>query len=141
MSDRAQEHFDEGNKIGAECLAAALDYLRRGWSPLCLCPPDHLGVGKAHRCTSPGKRPLTDWKAYQDRPPTEQEVRVWWRRHPNANVGLALGPVSGMIGIGVDGEEGETVLAELSAGELPLTWEFRTGQGRRLFYAIPRASR
>jgi hypothetical protein len=62
----------------SSCLAAALGYLRRGWSVVPVCPADHLGVGKAHgrRCTSPGKAPLVAWKPYQDRPPTVQAGRA-----------------------------------------------------------------
>jgi hypothetical protein len=77
----------------SSCLAAALGYLRRGWSVVPACPPDHLGVGKAHgrRCTSPGKAPLVAWKQYQDRPPAEADVRVRATRP-------ATGPPAGPTG-------------------------------------------
>jgi hypothetical protein len=75
---------------GQTCLEAALAYLARGWSVLPLCPPDHVGVGRGHDCDSPGKRPLVPWKEFQDRLPTEREVRDWWRHWPNANLGVAL---------------------------------------------------
>jgi hypothetical protein len=105
-----------------------------------VCPPDHLGVGKAHgrRCSSPGKAPLVAWKDYQDRPPTEADVRVWWTTWPNANVGVVLGPVTGLAGIDLDGPAGEELLREVSRGDLPETLSFRTGKGQRLLYALPR---
>jgi hypothetical protein len=122
------------------CLTAALQYLRRGWSVVPVCPADHLGVGKAHgrRCSSPGKAPLVAWKDYQDRPPTEADVRVWWTSWPNANVGVVLGPVSGLVGVDLDGPAGEELLHEVSRDDLPDTLSFRTGKGRRLLYALPR---
>jgi hypothetical protein len=125
---------------GRACLGAALAYLARGWSVLPLCPPDHAGVGAEHsrRCDSPGKAPLVAWKAYQQARPSAQEVHGWWRRWPTANVGVALGPVSGLVGIDVDGEEGERELRGRCGGEPPPpTLEFRTpGGGRRLLYAV-----
>src|SRR5262249_39951402 len=122
------------------CLAAALKYMRRGWSVVPVCPPHHLGVGKAHgrRCTKPGKAPLVASKPYQDRPPTEAAVRAWWATWPNANVGVVLGPVSGLVGIDLDGPAGEGLLREVSREELPETLSFRTGKGRRLLFALPR---
>lgn len=123
---------------------AALDYLARGWSVLPLCPPDHVGVGKAHRgCGSPGKRPFFpdtgsgEWKQFQDERATEEQVRRWWGMHPGLNVGVALGPVSGLVGIDVDDEDGEELLGKLSGGEIPRTWEYTTGKGRRLLYRLP----
>src|SRR5262245_19502748 len=89
----SDEYLQQRRAEGAACLEAALDYLRRGGPVLPLCPPDHLGVGKEHvkKCTSPGKTPLIYWTEYQDRAPTEEEVRSWWKRWPYANVGVALG--------------------------------------------------
>jgi hypothetical protein len=140
--DAAARHHAEGLAAGAECLAAALDYLARGWPALGLCPPDHVGVGKEHAagCDHPGKRPLPDfgrWKEWQDALPPAERVRGWWRNHPQMNVGVALGPLSGLVGIDPDGPAGEAKLAELSGGELPPTLEFRTHAGRRLLYRIP----
>ena len=136
---------DAAHRAGQECLLAALDYLARGWSVLGLCPPDHVGVGRAHgkSCTEPGKRPWPNegrWKEYQDRLPTEDEVQRWWQEHPLLNVGAALGPVSGLVRIDVDGAGGEAALDDLSGGDLPLTLEFLSGRpdgGRGLLYAIP----
>ena len=121
------------------CRAAALDYLARGWSALALCPPDHAGVPSGHAvtCKRPGKAPLRTWKDYQARLPTEEELRDHFGRCPSANVGVALGPVSELLGLDIDGEAGEALLAEMSQGILPPTLEFTTGQGRRLLYAWP----
>ena len=136
--DAAQEHFEDGLAAGRECLAAALDYRRAGWSPLCLCPPDHTAVGKFHRCDSPGKRPMHAWAELQVEPATEKQVRDWWGQWPSANVGIALGPVSGLLGVDVDDEEGERLLSNLCGDDGPeVTLEFRSGKGRRLLYRLP----
>lgn len=130
---------------GTACLQAALEYLSMGWSVLALCPHDHVGIDRvvpkhSKNCASRGKRPWHTWTEYQTQLPTEEEVSQWWRSVPNSNVGLALGPVSGLIRIDVEGESGEARLAELSKGDLPDTLEFTSGRdsgGRGLLYAIP----
>ena len=121
------------------CLQAALAYRQRGWSALALCPPDHRGVSSQHTqlCQRPGKTPLWTWKAYQDRLPKEPELRTYWSRNPYANVGIALGPVSQLVGLDIDGTAGETLLHQLSSGISSPTLEFSTPSGgRRLLYRI-----
>lgn len=135
MRERPQALSD-----GAACLEAAMLYLSLGWSPLALCSPDHIGTGKQHneRCKSPGKAPWGTWKDFQDRQPTEVEVLNKFRDNPTLNVGMAMGPVGGIIGIDVDGPAGEELLQKMSSGDLPETLEFTTpGGGRRLFYKMP----
>ena len=136
------DHCAQRKRDGERCLAAALDYVRRGWSALAICPPDHVGVGKVHggQCSSPGKAPWGLWKEFQDRLPTEQELTSKWRDNCTLNVGIALGPVSGLIRTDVDGLGGEARLQELSGGDLPITLEFTSGRhngGRGLLYKIP----
>jgi hypothetical protein len=121
-----------------DCLKAALGYLGRGWAALAVCPPDHRDVPPFHRaaCQKPGKRLLGPWKQWQTRLPTLDEVVAQWELVPPANVGIVLGSVSGLVGVDVDGEEGEHILKEVSYGDLPTTLTFTTGRGRRLLYAI-----
>jgi putative DNA primase/helicase len=121
------------------CLEAALAYLDRDWAALAVCPPDHRGVPEFHRqtCRLPGKRPLGRWKAWQFLLPTLEEITAQWEAVPHANVAVALGTVSGLVGIDIDGPEGEQILEEVSRGELPRTLAFATGRGSRLLYAIP----
>jgi hypothetical protein len=125
-----------------DCLKAALGYLGRGWAALAVCPPDHKDVPPFHRatCSKPGKRPLGPWKQWQNRLPTLDDVVAQWDVVPAANVGVVLGPVSGLVGVDVDGDEGERILEEASGGDLPRTLTFTTGRGRRLLYAIDRDS-
>ncbi len=119
-------------------LRAALRYLKLGWAALATCPPDHCGVGAGHRrtCRSPGKRPLGRWERWQQRLPTREELFAQWRQQPNANVGVVLGAVSGLVGIDVDGPGGQALLDSLSGGELPPTLAFTTGRGFRLLYGL-----
>jgi hypothetical protein len=138
--DASAAYLDAARAAGQECLTAALRNLQRGWSSLAVCPPDHLAVGKKHgeHCHSPGKAPWGVWKEFQTRRPTEAELRRRWQDNPFLNVGVALGPVSGLVRVDVDGTQGEQFLREVSHGDLPSTLEMQSGGGGRgLFYAIP----
>lgn len=120
-----------------------MKYQAMGWSVLCCCPPDHAGVGKGHSqtCENPGKRPWGYWTEFMDRPMTVAELLDLWKRMPGANVGIALGPVSGLIRIDIEGPLAEALLLEKSKGILPPTLEFKSGRsdgtGRGLLYLIP----
>lgn len=121
------------------CLVAALAYVARGWSAIPLCPPNHKGVPDEHdaSCTSPGKAPPWPWKTYQERLPKEPELKLFWKRVPDCNVGIVMGPVSNLIGLDVDGQAGFDLLMQISDGNIPETLEFKTGSGRRLLFKWP----
>lgn len=124
------------------CHAAGCRYLELGWSALPFCSSDHLGCGRNHgkRCQSPGKTPLLgewdQWKVYQS-----QRIPDWlldheFKNHPNANVGIVLGEISGLVGIDVDGPGGRDLLLELADKNVPKTLCFQTANGFRLLYAL-----
>ena len=54
------------------------------------------------------KKPLVPWKNYQDRLPSEEEVRTQWNQHPNANIAMATGHLTGLVVIDCDSEEDTT---------------------------------
>lgn len=122
-------------------LAAALAYAARGWPVVAL-----HGI-RAGRCTcrrrhcgSPGKHPHPPHGATEAT--TDPAVlRRWWRRWPDANVGVVTGARSGIVVLDIDPRHGGDVSVEdLTAahGRLPATAESRTGGGgRHLFYAHP----
>ena len=126
---------------GQACLDAALQvYLPHGFSVLCDCDPEHIGVGREHgkHCTTPGKAPMHAWKELQTRLPSADEVRRHWQAYPIGNVGAVLGQVSGLVRIDVDGAPGEATLQDWSQGALPPTWEFcSSAAGRGLLYRWP----
>jgi hypothetical protein len=125
------------------CLQAALDYLRRGWCPLALCPADHAGVDALHErtCTLPGWTPLWPWKDYRGRLPRESELKIYWNRNKQANVGIALGPASGLVLVLLDENEGDSEPSGASGQDWPETIEFIPPQGGRgLLYLLPGAT-
>lgn len=102
-------------------LKAALFYVRQGWSVIPLTPGD--------------KRPLLpSWQEFQSRRATEKEVSEWWRKYPNANIGLVTGAVSGFMVLDLD-----TVLALEFAKDqgIPQTPAVATGKGYHVYLKHP----
>ncbi len=123
-----------------ECLAAALEYLGRGWCAIPLCPPDHAGCSADHvaRCPRPGTEPVVPCQAYRRRLPRPTELRLFWERNPQCNVGILLGRPSRLIAVEMDGPEVDDLLAQLLPRPLPATLVLTNPGGRRrLLYAIP----
>lgn len=103
-----------------------------------VCSHDHVGYSERHKatCNQAGKVPVI--KGWQSHATTSiEQARTWIKEFKNINIGLPLGHVSGYVGIDVDGSLGEILLDEMSDGDLPETWEYVTGAGRRLLYSIP----
>jgi len=106
---------------------AARRYLARGWSVLPLRERD--------------KRPLVSWEHLQSEPPTEHELAEWFRRWPDANVGIVTGEISNLVVLDIDPKHGgDTTLERLERRFRPLsaTVEAVTGGGgRHLYFAHP----
>jgi hypothetical protein len=139
VKDNAAAYDNAARSAGQACKLAALRYLSKGLSALALCPPDHVGVGKDHvkQCKSPGKVPIGSWKDQQTTLLRPEQLKHKWDVNPLLNVGIALGGVTRIIGIDIEGKDSEAALAKLSRGDLPPTWEFTSGNGRRLLYRAP----
>jgi len=102
-------------------LEAALAYAARGWSVIPLRPRD--------------KRPaLSSWQEYQQSRATEEAIRSWWERWPDANLGIVTGAVSGLVVLDLDGPEAVAFAKERS---VPKTPTVATGKGYHLYFAHP----
>jgi hypothetical protein len=106
---------------------AAATYLARGWSVLPLAPRE--------------KRPLIRWEALQMARPSAADVGSWFRRWPDANVGIVTGEISNLVVIDIDpyhGGDASLDRLEHRFGALPSTIEATTGGGgRHLYFAHP----
>lgn len=108
----------------------ALEYLAAGLPIFPVCTPlmgahQHRRNGKMVDCPPDkrGKTPLVRWRDYQDELPTEDEVRSWWRRHPNANIGMATGRLSGTIVLDCDsGEARQLCMSMGGLDRTPAVW-------------------
>lgn len=70
------------------------------------------------------KRPLLkSWKQYQEKAASDTQIKSWWERYPNANIGIITGKVSGITVIDVDTYKGGR------ANQFPKTFTVQTGNG------------
>lgn len=71
-------------------LQEALRYLNLGYS---IIPVDRH------------KKPLISWKEFQERKASEDEVKQWYVRYPDANIGIVTGAISKLTVFDQDSEE------------------------------------
>jgi hypothetical protein len=108
-------------------LEAALSYERQGFSVVPLHTPTEGGCSCKKRadCPNPGKHARVKWLPLQERRATESDIRRWWARWPDANVGIVTGEVSDIVVLDVDGEQGR---AAIHGKHMPLTVTVLTGR-------------
>lgn len=59
-----------------------------------------------------GKRPIiTAWNQLSERMPTETEKADWIQRYPDCNIGLPLGPMSGLCAVDIDTDDPDEIAA------------------------------
>jgi hypothetical protein len=83
------------------------------------------------------KRPLIDWERFQDERASPATVAEWYRRWPEANVGVVTGQISNLVVLDVDPQHGGDASSEhleRRFGPLPVTVAATTGGGGRHFY-------
>lgn len=82
-------------------------------------------------CDSPGKHPRTKWKSRSTKRLSKEQLKTWWKKYPNSNVGIVTGKISGIAVLDIDGEEGVESLRKMGIElkDLPVTPTARTGGG------------
>lgn len=117
--------------------ASALTYARWGWRVFPLHTPRGSGCscGSA-TCGNAGKHPRTR-HGFKEATTDEAIISQWWSEWPDANVGIATGPESGLLVLDIDPRNGgDDSFDELvhRIGALPETPEVLTGGGGRHFF-------
>lgn len=80
------------------------------------------------------KKPIGNEWHIQNATTDPDKIDQFFSDYPAANLGVLLGPKSGLIDAECDDDEQERALAELFGGEFPLTPSFLAGRGKhRLF--------
>ncbi len=119
-------------------LTAALSYAARGWAviPLHGIKDGKCSCGRAGCGDSAGKHPRArDWPTAATTDPAT--IRGWWKRWPDANVGIATGRRSGLLVLDIDPRHGGDISLEdliHEHGTFPATPEVITGSGGRHIY-------
>jgi archaellum biogenesis ATPase FlaH len=119
-----------------ENLESALEYASNGMPVFPVHTPTIDGGCSCNKpdCRSIGKHPRTV-NGLKDASTDEEQIKKWWKKHPDANIGLVTGSVSGLIVLDID-DGGEEELSKHPS--LPDTVESVTGSGgRHIFFANP----
>lgn len=111
-------------------LECALEYLEQGYPVFPVCSPlmgqhQHYIEGRMRDCTPDrrGKNPMAPWKACQTELPTVAQVKAWWSRWPNANIGMATGAFPDVIVLDCDsGEARQLALEKGGLEKAPAVW-------------------
>ncbi len=98
-------------------MQAALEYAGYGWR---VVPLYHLREGGGCSCPRGLRCPQQSWAkhpcldAWQKAATTEEDrIVAWWSKWPQANIGVLLGPSSGIIDVEYDDEQGRRAAEEL----------------------------
>ncbi len=120
-------------------LTSALEYASRGWAvfPVHGVTGGRCDCGKAE-CSSAGKHPRVAG-GFKVATTDTDIIKAWWLHNPNANIGIATGPVSGLLVVDVDMGDQKGGLASLhdleaNHGPIPKDMAVRTGGGGWHFY-------
>ena len=103
-------------------LDAALEYAARGWAVIPLRPR-----GKEPIIRRGSKEATTD----------EDQIRKWWGSHPQANIGICTGSISGLVVVDLDGA-GALGVAEAAGIASADSLQAITGReegGRHVYYS------
>jgi len=80
------------------------------------------------------KKPMVDWKPFQNRPPAEAEIREWQcNKKVGANIGMATGHLSGVMVIDCDSDESISRFIN-SYPEAQSTRQVQTGRGIHFYF-------
>ena len=116
---------------------AALGYAARGWAVVPVHTPHLQGCSCEQDCgASAGKHPRTR-HGLNEASKNPDRIWRWWRRWPDANVGIRTGRESGLVVLDVDVRHGgDASLATLEAtyDRLPRTLTALSGGGGKHLY-------
>jgi len=81
------------------------------------------------------KKPLLEWKEFQHRRATPEEVQGWYEKNPDANIGIVTGAISGICVIDIDSEIGrENIMPYLLQDDAYITPTVNTPRGGSHIY-------
>jgi hypothetical protein len=87
--------------------------------------------------TVKAKMPRVKWKHRRDRRPDATEIRAWWTKWPNANVGIATGAHSGVDVLDFDGAGTVEQVEAVTGVTIDRTYSVTTGRadgGLHVYY-------
>ena len=106
-----------------DILEAALKYYENGFAPIPIAPNS--------------KKPLAQWKAYQTRRPTKEEIITIFPRFRDADIGIVTGKRHNLFVLDCDSQEAYESLQALLPDSLTLP-VVKTPRGYHLYFSYPK---
>lgn len=103
-----------------------------GADGFCTCRPTEKRPTAWADCPSPGKHPrIKTGRAFEAATTDEAQIRKWWQKWPEANIGIATGQQCRLCVVDVDKVEGQELLRAIAEahGGLPDTLVSLSGRG------------
>jgi len=122
------------NKSGNSTLFYALWYLKHGFSIIPIKGSHYSKGANIDKRLKDTKAPLVKWSEYQQKPPTENEIREWFTKWPMANIAIVTGKISNIVV--VDFDSAEAVMWAKNKGYLN-TAVASTARGSHAYYRYP----
>lgn len=125
----------------ASRFTAAASQMDAGWS-LARAAAVFADAGvPVFPCAPGGKQPITR-RGFHDATTNPVQVQAWWRRFPEANIGLPTGAASGVVVVDVDvhGTNGFDALTAADRAGLVAGWELQVRSpsgGLHLYFPAP----
>lgn len=126
--------YETTNETSNKNLKMALNYVYNGFPVFPIHYPTESGCSCGEvNCSCIGKHPYMTKSGFKDATMDEDQVKRWWTKDPNANIGIPTSKETFYV-LDIDvagGKQGEQSLAELISehGELPECLTATTGSG------------
>ena len=121
-TDNSNRETDNSNRESAKSINSILHWAKEY---VCKFGFSVIPVGK-------DKKPIIDWKEYQTRYPSPEELEKWFSDGKN-NIAIVTGPISGIAVLDIDGEEGEESIKQNKL-YLPPAPCVKTGKGYHYYF-------
>lgn len=95
---------------------------------------EYLELGFSVMPVGHDKRPIVEWKLYQEQRPTHAQITHWWDKYPHANVGIITGVVSGILVFDLDSMESRDYVKRRGVPRTPIA---RTSKGIHIYLDYP----
>jgi hypothetical protein len=124
-----------------DMMQAALEYAKRGWKVFPVHAPLLGGCScRNPKCDHVGKHPRVKWST--EATTDTNTIQRWWKKWPDANIGVVTGSPSGIFVLDKDdknGGSGSQSLQHLieTNGKLPETLRSTTGSGEHFYFLHP----
>lgn len=84
------------------------------------------------------KKPMIKWEQYQTKKADKTQIKEWWNKWPNANIGIVTGEISDLFVVDIDTEEGHNNLLEFGFDSITNPTVQTPRDGQHIYFKYPK---